>query len=162
MKEIEEIIDESDYSSISRVYKKDITSCVGKYTLTDLTESNDLHCINNIVNLVNQYKCLYINFTLKDNTFKAEAYTIKEGNTQECVWWYLADNTTGLTLFEVLRIYQIFLCILLEKGIKLWRHNPECSNSPIYEKDIPNLEASTSEQIDIYISLAEYRSNQGD
>lgn len=87
-----------------------------------------------------------------------EAYTIKEGNPQECVWYYLADNTTGLTLLEVLRIYQIFLCILLEKGIKLWQHNPEDS-SPIYEKDIPNLKVSTSEQIDIYISLAEHRSN---
>ena len=160
MKEIEETMDKSEYSTMGGVYKKDITSSVGKYTLTDLTESNELHCINNIIDLVNQHKCLYINFTLKDNTFKAEAYTIKEDDIQECVWWYLADNTTGLTLLEVLRIYQIFLCILLEKGIKLWRHNPECSNSPIYEKDIPNLEASTSEQIDIYISLAEYRSNQ--
>lgn len=158
MKEIEEIMDKSDYSGIGGVYKKDITSCIGKYTLTDLIESNQLHCINRIVNLVNQYKCLYINFVLKDDTFKVEAYQI-EGDNQECVWYYLADNTIGLTILEVLRIYQIFLCVLLEKGIKLWRHNPECSNSPIYEKDIPNLKASTSEQIDIYISLAKHRSN---
>lgn len=160
MKEIEETMDKSDYSGIGGVYKKDITSCIGKYTLTDLTESNELHCINHIVDLVNQYKCLCIKFTLKDDTFKVEAYQIK-GDNQECVWYYLADNTTGLTLLEVLRIYQIFLCVLLEKGIKLWRHNPECSNSPIYEKDIPNLEAGTSEQIDVYISLAEHRSNNG-
>lgn len=159
MKEIEEVMDKSEYSGIGGVYKKDITSCIGKYTLTDLTESNELHCINNIVDLVNQHKYLYIKFTLKDNTFMVEVYTIKEGNPQECVWYYLADNTTGLTLLEVLRIYQIFLCTLLEKGIKLWQHNSEGNNSPVYEKDIPNLEASTSEQIDIYISLTEHRSN---